>query len=271
MYERTTDNNVSSEKVGYNTSYGEANSKINVKSSSFLGKVYGYMSIALLITFAVAFGLSFAMSFVFSGGVSEAVQETVAIGMIIGLIVSAVGLLVLSFVINIMGATGHNIAVPGVLYSIFMGGLLSFTFFAITTEYENGGMLIASAFLITGLVLLVMNLISKAFKNMHWLAVVALGLLSGALLLGALAVILFLFFSYLGFLIWIVLAVDVIFFVAMMLLILYDVWRIQRIASKGIENKNLALFCSFMLYTDFIYIFLKILRVLLILFGRSKK
>lgn len=269
MYERTTDNNVSASNVG-NNDYASVNSQIDVKSNSFLGKVYGYMAIAIFITFAVAFGLSWMISY----GINAEDAITLEIALI-AFLVSLVGLLVCSIVIAIMSIRQkHSILVPGLLYSMFMGGVMSMVLFVVQAGLENGAMLLSSAFLITSLTMGIMFLLSKVAKNMHWVGMLGIGLAIGGSLLLLVAWILFLFQAQLGLtaeLIWLVLLIDAIFFVAMICFMFYDVWHIQQLANRGINSKNLALYCAFILYSDFIRFFLRILKWLIIIFGKVKK
>ena len=51
-------------------------------------------------------------------------------------------------------------------------------------------------------------------------------------------------------------------FAAMMFITIWDMWRIKQIAEQGAMNDNLALYCAFNLYVDFIYILIRILSLL---------
>ena len=59
-------------------------------------------------------------------------------------------------------------------------------------------------------------------------------------------------------------AVSVGIVVVMMLFIAYDVNRMVAIADQGITTNNVALYCAFSLYGDFISLFLRILMILMI-------
>ena len=51
-------------------------------------------------------------------------------------------------------------------------------------------------------------------------------------------------------------------FGAIMLITAFDVWRIRRISESGQASKNLALYCAFNIYIDFIYMFMRIAMIL---------
>ena len=54
---------------------------------------------------------------------------------------------------------------------------------------------------------------------------------------------------------------------AMLFITAFDFYRVKKIASKGEQSNDLALYCAFNLYVDFIYILIRILSIL----ARSKK
>ena len=51
-------------------------------------------------------------------------------------------------------------------------------------------------------------------------------------------------------------------FAAVMFITMFDIWNIKRICQTGELSNNLALYCAFTLYVDFIYIFVRILTIL---------
>ena len=87
-----------------------------------------------------------------------------------------------------------------------------------------------------------------------------------SMLFGSMIVFLFswlmsLWMPALGMMIYII---DFVIFIAIMLLTLVDIVRITRIAEQGEMSTNLALYCSFIIYVDFIYIFIRIVYYLAI-------
>lgn len=274
MYERTSSNNVSV-KTAKQAAYAEANAKIDKKSSSFLCKVYGYMAIALLITFAVALGFSYLFRYLLMSNDAEQILEAAYIG-IVGIIVSSLTIFVCCLIISIGSIRGKmNITIPGIIYCLAMGFLLSFI---CLTANEISPLALPSAFAITSMIFGILYFIGKVVKNMRPVGSIALGLLFGCLIIGLLLGILYPFaangalgeaFTVTFLLIYA--GLDAIIFIAMLLVCAYDVWKIQKIADAGAYNKNLALYCAFVLYQDFIYVLIRVLRVVLVVFAKAKK
>lgn len=239
--------------------------KEEAHSSKFLSKVYGYMFIALAITTVVAalFSLFFNMALT-----SGAEEETLTMALFAILIVSFIGLLVCSITISIMAIRRkHSIAVPGILYSIFMGVFLGMIVYPFLQDGE--WWIVASAIGITAVVFGGMYLIGKYTKrNLNWLGMLGMGMLFGALMISALAFVMFLLMPAMT--TWIYVIIDAVIFAAFLFIATWDVWRIQKIAENGENSNNLAMFCAFNLYSDVIYIFLRILLIISKLAGKRR-
>ena len=106
-------------------------------------------------------------------------------------------------------------------------------------------------------------LLSKG--RLNGLAIAAMGLFFGAAILSLVLWMMMLFGVFSGTLYWIVSLAT---FAAVMLITIWDMARIKAIAQQGEMTKNISLYCAFVLYNDFIYIFLRILRIVLIVFAR---
>lgn len=274
MYERTTSNNASV-KAAQQASYVEENAKIDTHSSSFLGKVYGYMALALLITFAVGLGMSMVWNYALTSGNEEFLAVSLNIA-IVGMIFSAFAIGACCIIITFGSIKSKmNITVPGIIYCIAMGFLISFT---LLIANDVSPFALPSAFAITGLVFGILFFIGRVCKNMRPILQLAIGFLTGGLIIGIALAILFPLASrgllgpaFTVSLLWIYVIFDVVVFLGMFGCCAYDVWRIEQIARNGGYNKNLALYCAFILYQDFIYILLRVLRVLIVMFAKSKK
>ena len=59
-------------------------------------------------------------------------------------------------------------------------------------------------------------------------------------------------------------------FAAMMFITIFDIWNIKKICEKGEMSTNLELYCAFTLYVDFIYILIRVLYFLIIIFGNKR-
>ena len=121
---------------------------------------------------------------------------------------------------------------------------------------------------ITALIFGLMSLIALLSKGrLNGLAIAAMGLFIGAGILSLVLWILMLVGFFSGTLYWIV-SLSV--FVAVMLITIWDMARIKAIAQNGEMTTNISLYCAFILYNDFIYIFLRILRIVILVLGNRR-
>ena len=222
-------------------------------------KVFLYMFIYLAITAAVAFGVGYVITTsyanaVAAGGTGEEVL-TPYLGILIG---SAIALLIMTIIINFVVLRGkHSVLIPSILYSIIVG--LLFSALTIFVDWTIMGM----AFGITSGVFLLMSLIAMLTKgNMRPLLTMGIGLILGSVIISLIN--LFLGSSTLY---WIV---SFAIFAAIMFITMFDIWNIKKITERGAMDRNISYYCAFVMYVDFINIFLRILYYLLIIFGNKK-
>ncbi len=250
----------------------EKKSKVITSETGYsLAKIFLYMFIGLMITAGIALGLgAFFANVLLKDAPTAAeakLQNDAAIALLILLIASAIGIIVLSFVVPITVAKGkRSVLVPAIIYTVLMGIMLS----AITIFVP--WYLLGLTFGITALVFGLMALIALLSKSrLNGLAIAAIGLLAGAFILSMVLMILMLTNILVGsseFPIWLYWVISLAVFAAVMLITIWDMARIKQIAEKGEMTKNLSLYCAFILYNDFIHIFLRILRIVLYIFGR---
>ena len=227
---------------------------------AFLTKVYGWMFICLLITTIVAAGIGYGLMYAIVNA-SDEVAANIATGMIVILIVSAIALLVMSFVLPITFIRGkHNIIVPLMIYVVLMGVLLSM----FTWLFEP--IILVEAFGITALIFGIMALLGHLSKGrLAGIGVIMLGLIIGA---GLLSIVNFLMILAGGIsqenimISWIV---SLAIFAFLMFMTMWDVARINQIASKGdTGNNNLVHYCAYILYSDFIALLIRVIYYLAI-------
>ena len=241
---------------------------VSISSSKFIGKVFLYTSIALLITAIVAAVIGFIFSsaiqpidYSYTNFVIDVDKIRPYLYLLIG---SAIVYIPVIIWIHIMAFRGRGrLDIPFVIYAIIMGVIISsFTMFVPIQ-------VIAISFGITCLVFGLLALIGlTAKRDLSFLGLVALGLFLGALLVALFNIIWSLVFpGTFQTLYWIV---SYAIFIAMMLITIVDVWRVKKIAQKGENSNNVALFCAFNLYVDFIYIFIRILGIVASIYSRSK-
>lgn len=238
---------------------------VNQPTSKLLAKVFGYMFVALLVTFAVAVGTAALFFYVLFG--AHTLQEVIdafntgnftppLIGYLSVLGVSFIALLIMSFVTPITLSRDKHSGWPVfIIYATLMGILLS-TFVLIVDLVT-----IAEALGITVLVFLVMFLIGHFSKvNLNPVGLIAIGLLFMMLLLGSF-----------WFLWWwlnpgafkvIDLVFSIIVCVLMMIITAVDAYNIRKTLERGQASRNVLLFCAFVLYSDFITLLIRILIIL---------
>lgn len=228
--------------------------KVSSGALSF-AKVFLYMFIGLAITTVVAFTVGGINVAAINNGADENLVASVYLGL---LIASAISLFILMLIIQFVSLRGkHSILVPAILYATVMGVLLSS--FALFIDWR----ILGTAFGITSGVFLLMTLIAWVTKgNLSPLLTLGMGLFIGALIL---SLVNWLIGSEM--IMWIV---SFVIFAAIMFITMFDIWNIKKIAEKGAMSNNLALYCAFTLYVDFIYILIRVIYFLLIIFASKK-
>ena len=225
-----------------------------------IAKVFLFMFAGLLITALVAFGVGALMYYQIAALGNEQAASTY----LVVVIVSAIALLVDMLIINFVVLRGrHSVLVPGIIFCVLVGVLFSMLTLFIPWE------IIGMAFGVTALAFLIMSAIAFISKgNMAPILIVIIGLTIGA---GFLALFNFLFALITGSVIEVLYWVVEFAILALILFVtIFDLWRIKKIAENGAMSNNIALYCAFVMYTDFINVFIRILYFLLIIFARKK-
>ena len=254
-------NNESSNQVVYD--FSDKQSK-----GLFLTKVFGMMFICLLITSVVAGGLGFPFQYLLEKTmVDGSYNQNLFTGFVVALVASAIGLLVMSFVLPMMFVKGkHNIVVPLIIYVVLMGVLLS------TLVIFIDWVILAEAFGITCLIFGVMAFLGLVSKGkLTGIGFILLALLVGA---GALSLFNWLMIIVGGIktqnimLSWVV---SLLIFAFLMFVTMYDVYRIKKLAEDGSkQDNNLICYCAYILYSDFVAILVRVAYYLAIFAGKRK-
>ena len=260
-------NNETQTKVVYDLSDKQS-------KGAFLTRVFGVMFLCLFITTAVAAGLGYGVQALIRATPGydptaplDTLPSNILMVFLVTVLVSAVGLIVMSFVLPIVFARGkHNIIVPLVIYVTLMGILLSlFTFLF-------DWIILVEAFGITTLIFGLMAFLGYVSKGkLTGIGFILLGLAIGA---GVLSLVNWLMILIGGIkeenimLSWIV---SLIVFAFLMLVTLYDVYRIKKIAENGSkQDNNLVYYCAFILYSDFIALLIRVVYFLALIMGKRK-
>jgi len=221
-----------------------------------LGKVFGIMFIWLLVTAGIALG----------GGALfdwwlKTNEAAAATGILTSLVISGITLIVLTFVIQFWALRkDKGMIVLSSLYVLCMGVLCAS--FCLYMPYQILGIALGLTTAIFG----VLAIIGLLAKNVKPIAMVGLMVLFGALIVSLGTWIISIFIPVNVTLLWIL---DFAIFGAMLLLVIVDMNQIGRICEKGEMSRNLTLYCALTLYTDFVYIFIKIAYYLAIAYSRK--
>ncbi len=242
--------------------------------NTLIGKVYGYMFFGILLTAIISFGVGILFNlWIFKtinpaeinyGDVENNINLSGAVALLVMLGITAIALFIMSFVIHIRAAKmNKSLAIPALIYCILMGMLLSELVLFVPWPVLGLTFLITSA--IFGLMFLI-SYISKG--NLNPLATVGIGLFIGAGLLSIIGLVLMLT-GVLGAYVHLYWIISLLTFAGMMFITIWDMWRIKQIAEEGSMNENLVLYCAFILYIDFIYLFLRVLRIVSYFIGKK--
>ncbi len=207
--------------------------------SNYLSKVFLWMFIGLMVTFATSVVVSnnvSALEFIFSGN-----------GYLFLIIAELVTVIVLSARIHKMSPTGAKFGF--ILYS-FLTGL---TFSSVFVVYNTTS--IIAVFLITSLIMFLFSVIgAKTNMDLSKFGTYLFMLLIGIVI----ASIISIFVQNEAF----NLVVCIIGLVVFICYIAYDIQKIKQFYEQNPNDENLAIYGALELYLDFINIFLKLLRLL---------
>jgi len=233
----------------YEPGPGKLNQQMAVAHSKGLnlGKVFGVMFIWLLVTAGIAFG----GGYLFANWLAVDFDRAYA-GLMLTLIVSGISLIVLTFVIQYFALKkGKGMVILSSIYVILMGIICS------SLVLFLDWYILGVAFGITCAIFGVLALIGFLARNIRPIAMIGLMIVIGAAMTALITWIVTLFLpSTTGYaMLWIL---DFAIFAGMLLLIIVDFNHIGKICEDGEMSRNLTLYCALTLYTDFIYIFIKI-------------
>jgi uncharacterized protein len=209
--------------------------------ASALGRVFGWMGLALALTAFMSFG-------VFLGVVSGVINQGTLSMLLIGSAIVLFG----SYLYFMFGGLRYgkgNALVPFVLYAGSFGVLLS----TLPVAYPID--LIGTAFFTSALVFGMFAWYGATTKaNLFGMGQFAMIALLGAIILSIFNI----FIGSVGF-DWIL---SFVIFGAVLLLVAYQVWIVRQLALSGEMTRNQEITAAFSLYISFMNIFLRILRYL---------
>ena len=228
-----------------------------------MGRVMICFAIGILITGLVAF---FYPDILIATCGSN--TDLLAVVYVWSMIVSAVVLLISSVFIFIKSFNKNSpmVKVFYILYTLAMGVLLSsilLTIFSI--DEQKFFSTVAIAFFATAGCFLVMGIISMFIKNGSILWPLIITFLIGSLVMSLVnGLVLHSELVY-----WII---DFVVFAVMLIMIGFDIKNVKALADANAftSENNLAVYCAYVLYSDFIYVFIKILYYVAIARSRNQ-
>lgn len=226
-------------------------------SSKFLAKVFGYMFVGVAITALASFAWAIIVAKFFTAENGELTETGSAI--VIGTAIACfIGCLVLPIVNGIVTIKTKRAPWVGyILYALCIGGFLSIIILAGIDLYT-----LAEAFGATALAFGAMFLVGYfSKKNLNWLALVGMGLGISVLSLSLFWGLIYLFSPNTFEILYVITSLIIV--VICMIFTAVDCYNIKNIAEKGEKSNDIALYCAFVMYSDFINLFLRILYVLL--------
>lgn len=221
-------------------------------------KVFLWMGLGLLITGVIALGMpDFLLFLINTMGMSTSAVNTTYITL---MVVSSLLMLPSIILMNLKAWRPKSVwmVIGYVTYCVGMGMLLSDTMMYLFMDSiatgTSFGLTISITFLATAGCFLLMGLFG-AFtkKNLGVLVPFLLTLMIGAMIISLVN-----FFLGSNLIYWIV---DFVMFAVILLVVAIDMGRIRRLAQSGgfSSENNLAIYCAYSLYVDFINIFIRIL------------
>ena len=243
--------------------YGNTNrvrpSEVSVESGSkFIGATFLYMTIALLITFSIVGGLGALFKFALFNENEDYLQTFLYI--FFAALVLYIPVMI--WVHIAARRNGRTVGPAFFTYSILMGVLIA----PICIVFDFWTILIALG--TTVLAFAVMAIIAWTSKrDLSILAIIGFGLMMGALLLSLFNFVLSIFLPTYNLLYAVV---SGLFFIAILLITVFDLNNVKRIAMDGGATRNVAFLCALNLYVDFIYIFIRMLRLIAMIFGNRR-
>lgn len=220
--------------------------------SKFSARVLLDLFIGLLFTAAVTFGFSYLIYYLAVSGGREAAIKTIYIIMF----VTGISVFIVPIAIN------RNLRKKGVIgwgwyltYCFLMGGFLS------TMTVFIKPWIIGTAFLASAIIFLICYFIGYYSKaNLTPLGIAGFGLLFGCMFVSIPFLILFMVFP--GAFLWYEYVISIVLVIALVFLTSFDSYRMKRDIMGQALTKQDALFYSYMFYSDFIGIFIRILYIL---------
>jgi FtsH-binding integral membrane protein len=232
-----------------------------------LGKIFLWLALGLLVTGVISLTMPDILIAAY-GALTQEAMNTYVILLIVSVVVCIISEIALN--ISAFGKSGVVTGIFYVIYALAMGVLLStvmITVFAYTAETTGSNSdfikTLAVAFFVTAGCFGVMGLVGALTKNMN--AAIPLVITLG---IGILVISLVNFFLQSTLIYWIV---DFVVFGLILLVTAIDMHNIMAIANRKefANSTTLSIYCAYVLYVDFINIFIRVVWYLMLINNRK--
>lgn len=235
--------------------------KVKSVSVGFLPKVFIFFGIGILLSALISLAMPYAyqaFGWIDLSKVTGIAVRAYGDGLLIMMISTLVILFIFSLVNQlVLFKRGAMHPIMYFLYCIIMGIAISFT--SMFVDFYT----FAIAFGVSALAFILMGLIGY-FSKGHLKSFAVFGI---ALFICSAVLSLFNWFIFgSNWLYWIITFATLF---GVLLFTSFDVRMIKTYQESQAESTGLAIFCAFVLYNDFIYIFLRILQIAAVLFNKS--
>lgn len=240
---------------GFNNDYSDETISRGSSTWRALAKCYLYMFFALIISAGIAVGGFFGLRQLVLNANTQAQLEVISTGYLIALITSSIGVIVMMIVtmfVAVRNKKGGLVCLA--FYSVFMGVLLSsimLSIYATSYDLRSFAETIGWAFLATVGVFGAMSLYGFLAKE-HGRALIygIVGLFTGVLIMTLMNI-----FMQSTTLMWVI---GYAYIALLMLYVGFDTWQMKRHAESGALTDGWAVYYALQLYSDFIYLFVRL-------------
>lgn len=228
--------------------------------SKFIGAVFLYMGLGLLITAIVATGFGFLWTSLLA---VDYTAQTINYDnyMLYFWVMIGAGIAQIACIIwiqvGVFKGSGRLLLIPYSIYAIIMGLFVS-SFTVFMPFYEIGIVFGITCVAFAGMALI--GLLTKS--KLNWMGIVGFGILIGSSFIIMFNLIwMWIFPATFLTMYWII---SFAIFFAMIFITIWDVRRLKDIAKSDAANESTALYCAFNLYVDFMYILIRLLSIVAI-------
>lgn len=255
-----------------NPSINETIEKPASLTDKFIFKVYLYLAIALAFAGIAGIILCYYLESLYATD-----PEGASLAWLVVFATSFLSIFIFTIISNIQAIRNRNSVVLLAIYAILWGLFIGCLAFMLENYLLIGGAFLITAVIFVGSSAVGYFMRDKAHKVM---VSIATGLILGVLLCSILTFVLIPIFLFTGYTeaywasVWMYLGIEIAIILYMVILVSVTTYRIRQMDSANLPTEykhSLAVSCALSLFATFINIFLRILYLLLVLFGNRRR